>query len=42
MTNPLTNEQRRAFLSAPDPRRYYAAGAIEEARQRIVRSIARS
>jgi type II secretory pathway predicted ATPase ExeA len=42
MTNPLTNEQRRAFLSAPDPRRYYAAGAIEEARQRIVRSIART
>jgi type II secretory pathway predicted ATPase ExeA len=42
MTNPLTADQRRAFLSAPDPRRYYAASAIEEARQRIVRAIARS
>jgi type II secretory pathway predicted ATPase ExeA len=42
MTNPLTSQQRRAFLSAPDPQRYYAASAIEEARQRIVRSIARN
>jgi type II secretory pathway predicted ATPase ExeA len=42
MTTPLTNQQRRAFLSAPDPRRYYAASAIDEARQRIVRAIARN
>jgi type II secretory pathway predicted ATPase ExeA len=42
MTSPLTSDQRRAFLSAHDPQRYYAASAIEEARQRIVRAIARS
>jgi type II secretory pathway predicted ATPase ExeA len=36
------NDQRRAFLSAPNPERYFAAGAIEDARQRIVRAIARS
>jgi type II secretory pathway predicted ATPase ExeA len=42
MTNPLTSDQRRAFLCAPDPARYYAASAIDEARQRIVRSIARN
>lgn len=37
-----TSEQRRPFLSAPCPERYFAAGAIEEARQRIVRAIARN
>jgi type II secretory pathway predicted ATPase ExeA len=37
-----TSDQRRAFLSAPNPQRYFAAGAIEDARQRIVRAIARS
>lgn len=42
MTTPLTSDQRRAFLAAPDPQRYYAASAIEEARQRIVRSVARN
>jgi type II secretory pathway predicted ATPase ExeA len=42
MTTPLTSQQRRAFLSAPDPRRYYAASAIDESRQRIVRAIARN
>ncbi len=42
MINPLPSDQRRAFPSAPDPRRYYAASAVEEARQRIVRSILRS
>ena len=36
------SDQRRPFLSAPSAKRYYAAAAIEEARQRIVRSIARS
>src|SRR5690349_17193979 len=41
MTQP-TSDQRRPFLSAPNPKRYFAAGAIEEARQRIVRTIARS
>jgi type II secretory pathway predicted ATPase ExeA len=41
MTTPFTSDQRRAFPSAPDPRRYYAASAIEEARQRIVRAVAR-
>jgi type II secretory pathway predicted ATPase ExeA len=41
MTAPYSSDQRRAFPSAPDPRRYYAASAIEEARQRIVRAVAR-
>ena len=36
------SDQRRAFLSAPSPERYFAAAAIEDARQRIVRAIARS
>jgi type II secretory pathway predicted ATPase ExeA len=36
------SDQRRPFLSAPNPQRYFAAGAIEDARQRIVRAIARS
>ncbi len=36
------SDQRRAFLSAPNPQRYFAAGAIEDARQRIVRAIARN
>ena len=37
-----SSDNRRPFLSAPNPQRYFAAGAIEEARQRIVRSIARN
>jgi len=36
------SDQRRPFLSAPSPKRYFAAAAIEEARQRIVRAIARN
>jgi hypothetical protein len=38
----LNSDQRRPFLSAPNPKRYFAAGAIEDARQRIVRAIARN
>src|SRR6187551_1833531 len=41
MTEP-TSDQRRPFLSAPNPKRYFAAGAIEDARLRIVRAIARN
>lgn len=41
MTQQFGSDQRRAFLAAPNPQRYFAAGAIEEARQRIARSIAR-
>ncbi|MBA3484872.1 MAG: AAA family ATPase, partial [Pirellulales bacterium] len=37
-----SSDQRRPFLSAPSPQRYFAAGAIEDARLRIVRAIARS
>jgi len=36
------SDQRRPFLSAPNPKRYFAAAAIEESRQRIVRAIARN
>ncbi|BBO31749.1 ExeA family protein [Lacipirellula parvula] len=42
MTQQSTNGERRPFLSAPNPKRYFAAAAIEEARQRIVRAIARN
>jgi type II secretory pathway predicted ATPase ExeA len=41
MTEPNC-ELGRPFLSAPNPKRYFAAGAIEDARQRIVRAIARN
>ena len=34
--------ERRPFLSAPSPKRYFPAAAIEEARLRIVRAIARN
>ena len=37
-----SSDQRRPFLSAPSPERYFAASTIEDARQRIVRAIARS
>ncbi|MCC6492618.1 MAG: AAA family ATPase [Pirellulales bacterium] len=37
-----TSDQGRPFLSAPCARRYFAAGSIEEARQRIVRAIVRN
>lgn len=37
-----TDDQRRPFLTAPCPKRYFAAGAAEEARLRIVRAIARN
>lgn len=33
--------ERRPFLSAPSPKRYFPAAAIEEARLRIVRAVAR-
>jgi len=36
-----TRDDRRPFLSAPNAKRYFAATACEEARRRIVRSIAR-
>lgn len=36
-----TCDDRRPFLSAPNAKRYFAAAASEEARRRIVRSIAR-
>ena len=42
MTQQTTNAERRPFLSAPSPKRYFAAAAIEEARLRIVRAIARN
>jgi type II secretory pathway predicted ATPase ExeA len=42
MSSLLTSESRRPFLSAPDPTRYFAASAIEEARTRVTRAIARS
>ena len=32
MTQQTTNAERRPFLSAPSPKRYFAAAAIEEAR----------
>lgn len=41
MTQQFGSDQRRPFLAAPNPKRYFAAGAIEEARLRIARSIAR-
>lgn len=42
MTQQTTSAERRPFLSAPSPKRYFAAAAIEEARLRIVRAIARN
>jgi type II secretory pathway predicted ATPase ExeA len=36
------SDVRRPFLSAPTTQRYFAAAAIEEARQRIVRAVARN
>ncbi len=37
-----TCDDRRPFLSAPNAKRYFPAAACEEARRRIVRSIARN
>jgi type II secretory pathway predicted ATPase ExeA len=42
MTQLTTPAERRPFLSAPSPKRYFAAAPIEEARLRIVRAIARN
>jgi type II secretory pathway predicted ATPase ExeA len=42
MTQQSISAERRPFLSAPSPKRYFAATAIEEARLRIVRAIARN
>ena len=42
MTQQTTNAERRPFLSSPSHKRYFAAAAIEEARLRIVRAIARN
>ena len=42
MTQQTTSAERRPFLSAPSPKRYFAAAPIEEARLRIVRAIARN
>jgi type II secretory pathway predicted ATPase ExeA len=36
------SQERRPFLLAPSAERYFAASAIEEARQRIVRAISRN
>jgi len=41
MTAPLPSTSPRPFAAAPDPRHYFPAVAIEETRQRVLRSIQR-